>query len=62
VREQTESQVQENSTPTGTAIEKARGAKYEATAVFENRKAEVVWPVIDSLTAVPGGMAAVANV
>jgi len=38
----------------GTAAEKARDAKYEATAGFENRKADdggVVWPV-DSLTVV----------
>jgi len=41
VREQTKGQVQENSTLT--AVGKAHGAKYEATAGFENRKPDDDW-------------------
>jgi len=39
VRKQTEGQVQENSTLTG-QVGKVQNAKYEATASFENRKAD----------------------
>jgi len=41
VREQTKCPVQENSTLR--AVGQARGAKYEATAGFENRKAVDDW-------------------